>query len=51
MTSFTIRLRPMTAWYDLWVGAFIDLPKKRVYVFPFPCIGVCIEWGHEGWDK
>lgn len=31
------------AWYDLWVGAFIDRPKRRVYIFPLPCLGIVIE--------
>lgn len=36
------RVRPMFAWFDLWVGVFIDRPKRRVYVFPLPCIGFVI---------
>ena len=31
------------AWYDLWVGVFIDRPKRRVYIFPLPCIGIVID--------
>lgn len=38
-------IRPVFAWFDLWVGVFIDRKGKRVYVFPLPCIGVCISWG------
>ena len=26
------------AWYDLWVGIFIDRPKRRVYICPLPCL-------------
>jgi len=26
------------AWYDLWIGAFIDSDKKRLYICPFPTI-------------
>lgn len=33
----------MFAWFDLWVGVFIDKPKRRVYVFPIPCFGVVIQ--------
>jgi hypothetical protein len=36
-------VRPIFAWYDLWVGLFIDRPKRRVYIFPLPCIGIVIE--------
>jgi hypothetical protein len=35
-------IRPIFAWYDLWVGVFIDRAKHRVYVFPLPCIGIVI---------
>lgn len=26
------------AWYDLWVGIFIDRHKRRVYICPLPCL-------------
>lgn len=35
-------VRPIFAWFDLWVGVFIDRPKGRIYVFPLPCIGFVI---------
>lgn len=40
-----MRVRPIFAWYDLWIGLFIDRAKRRVYVFPIPCFGLVIEWG------
>ena len=42
------RVRPMFAWYDLWVGAFWDRRKRVLYLFPLPTIGVRIEFGQEG---
>lgn len=33
------------AWYDLWVGAFWDRQKKRLYILPLPCLGVVIHFG------
>ncbi len=33
-------VRPMFAWFDLWIGVFVDRPRRRVYVFPFPCFGL-----------
>lgn len=39
-----LRVKPIFAWYDLWIGAFFDRPKRRLYVFPVPCFGVVIEW-------
>jgi hypothetical protein len=38
-----VRVRPIFAWYDLWVGAFVDRSKRRLYIFPLPCFGVVIQ--------
>lgn len=35
-------IRPIFAWYDMWVGVFVDRPKRRAYLFPIPCIGIVI---------
>lgn len=37
------KIKPIFAWYDLWVGVFIDRPKRRVYIFPIPMFGLVIE--------
>ena len=29
--SFSIK------WFDLWVGAYVDVDRRRVYVCPIPC--------------
>lgn len=26
------------AWYDIWIGVFIDRKKRAVYVCPVPCL-------------
>ncbi|TWB20072.1 hypothetical protein FBZ99_101863 [Rhizobium sp. ERR 1071] len=39
-----MKIRPIFAWYDLWVGAFYDRQKRRLYVFPVPCLGFYVEW-------
>ena len=39
-----MKIRPLFAWYDLWIGVFIDRRRRRVYVFPLPCVGICIEF-------
>lgn len=39
------QLQPVVAWYDLWVGFYIDCEKRRVYFFPLPCLGVVFFWG------
>jgi hypothetical protein len=40
-----MRIKPIFAWYDLWIGVFIDTKKKAVYIFPLPTLGVVISWG------
>ena len=39
-----MRVRPIFAWYDLWVGFFWDREKRRLYFFPVPCIGLVVEF-------
>lgn len=43
-----MRIRPIFAWYDLWIGVFIDRAKGRAYILPLPCVGIVIEWGSRG---
>lgn len=31
------------AWYDMWIGAFWDAKKRRVYIFPLPTLGFYIQ--------
>lgn len=40
-----INVRPIFAWYDLWIGVFVDKKKRRAYVLPLPCIGFVVQWG------
>jgi len=40
----TLNVGVIVAWYDLWVGIFIDTKKRRVYVFPVPCIGIFFDY-------
>ena len=35
----------MFAWYDFWVGWFWDAPRRRLYIFPVPMFGVCLQFG------
>lgn len=39
-----MRVRPISAWYDLWVGLFIDRPRLRAYIFPILRFGFVIGW-------
>lgn len=43
-----MQIKPMFAWYDFWVGVFVDSRRKDrrvIYVFPVPMFGLRIEWG------
>lgn len=39
-----VKIKPVFAWYDLWVGLFVDVPKQTAYVFPIPMFGLKISW-------
>lgn len=37
-----MRVEPLFAWYDIWVGVFWDRHKRKLYILPLPCVGVVI---------
>lgn len=41
-----MKVRPIIAWYDLWIGAFVDRRKRRLYIFPVPCVGIVVQFGN-----
>lgn len=40
-----MRVKFLFAWYDLWIGAYINRKRKEVYVFPIPMFGVVVKFG------
>jgi hypothetical protein len=40
-----VRVRPIFAWYDFWVGLYFDRQKRVLYVLPVPMLGLRIEFG------
>ena len=30
------------AWYDLWIGAYVDRPNRTLYICPLPCVLVTV---------
>lgn len=36
-------IKPLFKWFDIWIGVYIDTAKRRIYVFPMPMLGVCIQ--------
>jgi hypothetical protein len=39
-----MKITPVFAWYDLWVGAFWDKVRRCLYLFPVPTLGVKIDF-------
>lgn len=38
-----MKISPVVAWYDFWIGAYWDRKGRRLYILPFPMIGVVIQ--------
>lgn len=39
-----MRIRPLFAWYDFWIGAFWDRKTRKLYILPIPCLGIIVEF-------
>lgn len=39
-----MKIKFLFAWYDIWIGVFIDKAKRKVFVFPLPMLGFVISW-------
>ena len=39
-----LRIRPVFAWYDLWVGAYWDRKNRRLYLM-IPMVGLVVTFG------
>ncbi len=35
-----IKPKPFFRWYDLWIGAYIDVNNRAIYICPLPMVGV-----------
>lgn len=40
-----MRIKPIFAWYDLWVGAYWDRQARKLYLLPIPCCGIVFDFG------
>lgn len=36
-------IKPFFRWYDIWIGFYVDLDKKYLYICPIPMFGVRID--------
>lgn len=39
-----MKISAFFAWYDIWIGVFIDAKKRAVYVCPIPCCVIKLEF-------
>jgi hypothetical protein len=39
-----VRVRPLFAWYDLWIGVYWDRGHRRLYILPIPCVGIVVQF-------
>ena len=39
-----MKVKVFFAWYDLWIGLYVDRKGKRAYFCPLPCLVVCFDW-------
>ena len=39
-----MKVIPMFAWYDFWVGFFWDAKNENLYIFPVPMLGIRIDF-------
>lgn len=38
-------VKPIFAWYDLWVGFYWDSARRRLFFLPLPCVGLVFQFG------
>jgi len=38
------KIRPIFAWYDLWIGCYYDQKGRKLYILPLPSVGIVIEF-------
>lgn len=39
-----MKIRLIAKGYDFWIGWFGDSKRRRLYVLPMPCVGVCLDF-------
>ena len=39
-----MKLTAFCRWFDLWIGAFVDVPHQALYVCPVPMLGLKFSW-------
>lgn len=39
-----MRISIFFRWFDLWVGAYVDMPNRTLYVCPLPTLGLKVQF-------
>jgi len=39
-----MKIKFIAKWYDLWVGMYWDSKIKHLYILPFPCLGIVLDF-------
>ena len=39
-----MKVTPLFRWYDIYIGAYIDLPGRAVYLVPLPMVVLKVSW-------
>lgn len=37
-------ITPFFRWFDLWVGVYVDVPNRTLYLCPVPMFGARLRW-------
>lgn len=38
-----MKIKPFFRFYDIWIGLYIDIPNRAIYICPIPMFGVKIQ--------
>jgi len=47
----SLKISPLFAWYDIWIGIYYDTKRKTIYFLPLPMLGIKIKGLRITWNK
>ena len=39
-----MKIKFIAKWYDFWIGWYWDSKIKHLYILPFPCLGIVLDF-------